>query len=192
LTFRPNSITFFAVPDSALKRRKRRHHKALLILDDDAASEEFSFDQFVELLSQIDTYETMDPPDKEKWKKIAKKIVAAILKYHILPQELDSKALAQSSTYATKLTYPGKLLGDRPQRLRVHQFPLTGALAVNFISKVVKADIKAKNGIWSLTFVLLVLFTLSPQELSTSSNILSYLPFLFLRRSSYFLKLSPF
>jgi uncharacterized surface protein with fasciclin (FAS1) repeats len=129
-----------------LKPPKKRRHEALTLPDDDAP-EELLYGQFVELLSQIDRYEAMViPPDKEKWKEIAKKIITAVIKYHILPQKSDSKTLAQNSTHATKLTYPGKLLSGRPQRLRVHQFPVSGALAVNFF-KVIKADVKTKNGI---------------------------------------------
>lgn len=145
-------MTFFAVPDWALKRPGHRHphgphrgetrEKALEFADEDKPYD------LLELVSAVeDIEESFDEPDKERRRKFIKKIVTAILAYHILPEGLDSQQLAQNLTFATNLTLPHGSPDRKPLRLRVQKIMLPPKLNVNLYSEVVKADIKAKNGL---------------------------------------------
>ena len=89
-----------------------------------------------------------DDEDKERKHRIIKKILTAVLKYHILPDELAAKELAKNTTFATALTLGDGSFNSEPLRLRVEQPPrlFKPTLSLNFYSKVVFADVKTKNG----------------------------------------------
>jgi hypothetical protein len=140
-------ITFFAVPDWALKRPGRRHphhpHRGGKPLEFEDENKPYDLSELVSAVEDIE--ESFDEPDKEPRKKLIKKIVTAILAYHILPEGLDSQQLAQNLTFATNLTLPNSS-HNKPLRLRVQKILLPPKLNINLYSGVVKADIRAKNG----------------------------------------------
>lgn len=75
--------------------------------------------------------------------KPSKEFMEAALLYHIGLGDLPAVKLLKANTVPT--AYDEKLLGDEPQRLRTSVG--LGGLKLNFYSKVVAADFKAKNGI---------------------------------------------
>lgn len=87
-----------------------------------------------------------DDDDKEKRKEMLKRLLRAILAYHVIPRNLDSVALGENTTYPSTLTIPGAV-GGEPQRLRVQQNPLPPATTINFYSKVIRANTRASNGL---------------------------------------------
>ena len=147
-------ITFFAAPDFALQHRKKRHHghhghhghlldRAKAFLD---GTGDFDTLSLAEISSEIDALDSIaDEPDKEKWKEILRKIVAAILKYHTIPHTMTSSALARNYTYPTELKLP-KALDGQPQRLNIVESALSRRWFINFYARSIKSDVKAKNG----------------------------------------------
>lgn len=88
-------------------------------------------------------YASAEPDDRRK--EIFKRILTAVLKYHILPQKLNSAVLKSNTTYATSLAGPFGALDGQPVRLRIKpSFPF--GLTVNFFSKVIVHDIGTTNG----------------------------------------------
>ncbi|KAG5341986.1 hypothetical protein C0989_006135 [Termitomyces sp. Mn162] len=84
--------------------------------------------------------------DKKKFKKFLKKLVQAILEYHILPDKFDVERLAGNNTFPTYLVLP-EALGSRPLRIRVAHSLVSPVPTINFYSKVVKPDNNASNGL---------------------------------------------
>jgi hypothetical protein len=141
-------VTFFAVPNFALKPHGERLRDTLdnVMAFGDDLSGDFQQHDLPHLFLALEALEaTTDDPDKDRRKEILKKIITAILKYHIIPQSLDAQTLAKNHTYPTKLTLPDTSSDPRPQRLRVGSsfLPL---LRVNFFSRVIKPDLRATNG----------------------------------------------
>lgn len=155
------SITFFAPPDRAL-RPPKRHTKPKDTEFDEFGVESFFSDDVIKTSDELEMFSTLegfvdrqllDNPsdaddDKERKKKIIKKILTAVLKYHILSEELPAKELAKNSTFATALTLGDGSLHSEPLRLRVEQPPrlLKPTLSLNFYASVIFADVKTKNG----------------------------------------------
>lgn len=89
-------------------------------------------------------YSTLDDSDKRK--EFFKKIVTAILSYHILPSPLAVHQLTENTTYATNLSLSDGSLGGQPLRINVHSSVLPPSLSINLYSKVLRHDIRATNG----------------------------------------------
>lgn len=145
------SLTFFAVSDRDLKPPhkgpKKPHHKSLLALDTDAQIDLLSTYTLSEVVPLIEDLEQSfdDDSDKEKHKEFLKKILRAILAYHILPTSFDIASLAANATQATNLTFPGAI-GGEPQRIKVSHSLLPPKTTINLFSKVVRPNINTTNG----------------------------------------------
>ncbi|THH15884.1 hypothetical protein EW146_g4667 [Bondarzewia mesenterica] len=104
----------------------------------------------MQAVEELDRTEQLDDDDdhKKHRKEVLKKIVRAVLLYHVLPEGFDSKSLAINATHGTKLSLSDESLNGQPLRLRVASGPPIwhGTLIVNFYAKIVKADVSAKNG----------------------------------------------
>ncbi|KAG6910898.1 hypothetical protein DXG01_006581 [Tephrocybe rancida] len=139
-------ITFFAVPDSALRQPHKRH----LTKSTDIASLSQAYDlaDAVDLVEEFQQLATIndDDEDNKRLKKFLKKLVQAILSYHILPHEYGAKRLAGNNTFPTQLVLP-EALGARPLRIRVAHRLISPLPIINFYSKVVHPDNKALNGV---------------------------------------------
>lgn len=137
------SITFFATPDSALRRPHRRHGKFGIVDTTSMTSlvQTYDLSDAIHLLDEL-SINNYDNSDK---KKFLKKIIHAILSYHILPSKLDVAALANNNTFATTLVLPGSL-GARPLRVRVTQGLISSTRIINFFSEVNRPDVAARNG----------------------------------------------
>lgn len=103
-----------------------------------------------------------DPPPKE--------LVEAVLKYHIGLGDYPARRILHTNTVPT--AFEESWLGDEPQRLRT-SVGFNG-VTVNFYSKVIAADIGAKNGIIHAVRHILVpppmigrILTLDPSRFST-------------------------
>ncbi|GJE97068.1 FAS1 domain-containing protein [Phanerochaete sordida] len=158
------AVTFFAPPDRALKPPKRHGGHAPRR---DAAFDEFGVEDFfgggdvtaggeLELFAALEGFVDAqllegsdDDDDKERKHKIIKKIVTAVLQYHVLPGELSAHELAKNTTYPTALTLHEGSFAGQPLRLRVEQPPrlLKPTLSLNFYAKVLFADVQTKNGV---------------------------------------------
>ncbi|KAI1163526.1 FAS1 domain-containing protein [Nemania serpens] len=108
------------------------------------------FPDIVDLLNSTKTNVTVFVPIDKAFEKIPehghkppKEFVEKILEYHILPGLYPAGRVLASHTLPTALKSPA--LGGRPQRLRA-SIGLFG-LKINFYSKVVVANLFAKNGI---------------------------------------------
>ncbi|KAJ7582462.1 hypothetical protein C8J56DRAFT_219532 [Mycena floridula] len=124
------SITFFAVPDSALRRPHRRSK--------DLAFSEYTLPEVVTSLEDLETFDE-DSDKRRKRKKMLKKILEGILAYHILPSTDD---ITKNATHATKLNIPGAL-DDEPQRITVSNLLMT----VNLRSRILMGPEPASNGV---------------------------------------------
>ncbi|KAH0584159.1 hypothetical protein H2248_009718 [Termitomyces sp. 'cryptogamus'] len=137
-------ITFFAVPDSAL-RRSHKHHPEFKAI----ASSAQPYD-LVDAVAFVEEFQASkdnkNDRDKKKFKKFLKKLVQAILEYHILPDKFDVERLAGNNTFPTYLVLP-EALGSRPLRIRVAHSLVSPVPTINFYSKVVKPDNNASNGV---------------------------------------------
>jgi uncharacterized surface protein with fasciclin (FAS1) repeats len=110
------------------------------------------YDGLVKLLNSTDANYTLfvptdrafeKLPDHDKDKAPSKEVIEAILSYHVGVGFYPAGRILTTPTVPTALHE--KFLGGEPQRLRT-SVGLSG-VRVNFYSKVVKANIKAKNGI---------------------------------------------
>ncbi|KAI0405929.1 FAS1 domain-containing protein [Xylaria palmicola] len=108
------------------------------------------FPDIVKLLNNTETNVTAFIPIDKAFEKIPehghkppKEFVQKIIEYHILPGYYPAGRVLASHTLPTALK--GAALGGRPQRLRV-SLGIFG-LRVNFYSKVIFANLFAKNGI---------------------------------------------
>ncbi|EKM55776.1 uncharacterized protein PHACADRAFT_256644 [Phanerochaete carnosa HHB-10118-sp] len=161
------SLTFFAIPDRALKQPKHRHgkhkHQKNTEFDEIGVEAFFSGAITAEAADELELFAALegfvndqlleidedDDEDKERKKKVIKKIITAVLKYHILPGEFVAHDLAKNLTHPTALTLSDGSFHGEPLRLRVEQPPrlVKPTLTLNFYSKVVYADVKTKNGL---------------------------------------------
>lgn len=162
------SLSFFAVPDSALPHHK--HEVALNefppVFADDIYETPYlpgptNLQEALRLLEDLNfsSKSVTDEKDHEKRKKVLKIILRAILEYHIIPTAAyDIITLGHNSTYPTSLVVPG-ILGSQPQRLRVKQAIIPSLTFINFYVKVIRPNVKASNG--KITLILsLLLFCL--------------------------------
>lgn len=109
-----------------------------------------------------------DIPDDHK--KPSKEFIENALLYHIAEGEYPARKILHSYTLPT--AYDEELLGGEPQRLRPSVN--LGGVKLNFYSKVIAADIAAKNGIIHAVNHILVpppfigrIITLFPDRFST-------------------------
>ncbi|UKZ49216.1 hypothetical protein TrVGV298_003460 [Trichoderma virens] len=109
-----------------------------------------------------------DIPDDHK--KPSKEFIENALLYHIAKGEYPARKILHSYTLPT--AYDEELLGGEPQRLRSSVG--LGGVKLNFYSKVIAADIAAKNGIIHAVNHILVpppyvgrIITLFPDRFST-------------------------
>lgn len=137
-------MTIFAVPNHALPKPPPRKEPPKSDFTD-------LFTADLDLPSLVASVEALDIdalalPSKEHLKKI----VTAILSYHILPEKHTFKDLTANVTHATHLSSVFGGLNDEPLRLRVgHAFPL--GLTINSFAHVVGFPHGAENGTYSLT-----------------------------------------
>lgn len=75
-----------------------------------------------------------------------RKIVHAVLLYHILPGSFDVASLRGNSTFATSLANVSGSLNDEPIRVRVSK-SIPFSVALNFYTRVVRPSIPAGQGI---------------------------------------------
>lgn len=152
-------MTFFAPPDRALRSPGRKlradHNAALSDLGwqsvDDLLRQYSGEELFPALVAAVDELSMDGPNDMivdDKRHKIIKKIITAVLSYHIMPTKLAFSDLAKNITFPTSLKLGGGTLGSHPLRLRVEQPPriLFPSLKLNFYAIVVHGDIFANNG----------------------------------------------
>ncbi len=89
-----------------------------------------------------------DDYDNEKKREIIKKILTAVLSYHILLEKLPAAELAKNATYPTSLKLDDGSLDSEPLRLRVSSkvklFHPT--VNVNFYATITHPDVEAENG----------------------------------------------
>ncbi|KAH7889862.1 FAS1 domain-containing protein [Phlebopus sp. FC_14] len=142
------NITFFAVPNSALKRphkpRKDDERPAPSSMGD---SRDIAHD-LTHLVLQAEELDLQpDSPDKEHRKEALGRILRGILAYHILPKWHDSFSLIENSTFATNLTLKDGSMDYEPLRLSVQSTTVPPRLRINTFVEVTKRDIEAKNGI---------------------------------------------
>jgi uncharacterized surface protein with fasciclin (FAS1) repeats len=149
------SLTFFAVPDWVIERHEHHHHhhdfasKKPSFADvptDFQNKDLYDFTDLTQVIVSVENLERAeDSDDKEERKKFLRRLVRAILLYHVLPDELDSYELRKNITFATQLALPDGSLDGKPMRIRTsHGFH---DLNVNFFSKVISEDHKTSNGI---------------------------------------------
>ncbi|KAH8108492.1 FAS1 domain-containing protein [Phellopilus nigrolimitatus] len=136
------TLTFFALPNQAIPKpltHKQPSRKETL----DFAGTDVSL---TELVTHVESFDTADMDAQSRpQKEVIKKIVTAVLSYHILPDSLDVAALKKNTTYATKLSRVFGALNDGPLRLRVGSaLPF---VRINSYSDVIVPDIKATNGL---------------------------------------------
>ncbi|KAK3695466.1 fasciclin domain family [Podospora appendiculata] len=107
------------------------------------------YDEIKELLEDTKKNRTLFVPTDRafehipKHKKPSKEFILALLKYHVVPGSYPVKRILFTHTVPTELELDS--LDERPQRLRIG-VSLFG-VHLNFYSKVVAANIEAKNGI---------------------------------------------
>ncbi|KAI0362768.1 hypothetical protein OH77DRAFT_86545 [Trametes cingulata] len=138
------NVTFFAVPNWALPPPPPHHpHDGDASWFNSAAAEPWEALALAEGLVQVD-----DHHHDEGRKKFLKAILKAILKYETLPAAYSSSELAKNVTFATALALSDGSLDGEPLRVRVGAGPgvFTPHINVNVVSKVIRPDIKTKNG----------------------------------------------
>ncbi|KAJ2916050.1 hypothetical protein MD484_g4399, partial [Candolleomyces efflorescens] len=164
-----NPITFFAVPDKALRHGHRPelqgerdygHILELALAGTDVHPSEVTAIfggavlDFATVVSAIDRVDDKfldgddDDPDNDRRREIVRVFVNALLQYHVLPFEHDLISLLPNTTYPTHLRVP-EALGGHAQRIHVgHKFKRKSFHTfVNHVSKVVAGDVRARNGI---------------------------------------------
>jgi uncharacterized surface protein with fasciclin (FAS1) repeats len=155
-------LTFFAPPDKVL-RGPEHHHRppsapspewssfdkmvTQSSLDEAAYITEFrDLTTALDLLDQLELASS-ENADDDKWKKILKIILRAILNYHIIPTAgYDISGLSHNLTYPTNLAIPGVFDG-KPLRLRVTQTYIPPVTSINFFTKIRHPNVKSTNGI---------------------------------------------
>jgi len=141
-------VTFFAVPDSALRRSShdgRFGRSEDLYKINDLSDALHVLDKIENTASGGSDCQTDDDDDHERRKRILKKVVTAILSYHILPSKYSAGELSNNNTFATNLVLPD-WLDKRPLRIRVASTLVPPMMYINFYSKVSHTNIPASNG----------------------------------------------
>ncbi|KZS99281.1 FAS1 domain-containing protein [Sistotremastrum niveocremeum HHB9708] len=136
-------ITFFAPINP--KKRKPHHGSAQSMPEEELDIE--TADPFAALdgvVSQLTA--SIEAQDKNKT-EILKKIVHAILQYHILPTSVNTTVFAVNSTYATNLTLKDGSNGGEPLRLKVSGAVFGFGGVINYYSVILKSNLKASNGL---------------------------------------------
>ena len=125
-----------------------------------------------------------DDKRRERRRKILTHIIDAVIRYHLVDssESLTGRQLADNSSVATKLHVSWKKLNDaQPWRVKISQqllpFP---SIKLNYYSTVIKADVKAKNGlIHAVKYPLLpppsllqMLYFASPELSGTAAGLL--------------------
>ncbi|KAL5490114.1 hypothetical protein ACEPAI_4947 [Sanghuangporus weigelae] len=133
------NLTFFAVPNSAIpKRPPHRGHTHLSFLYQQSPTLGDIISAFEPFIGDEGIYSGYADDDR------VKKIITAVLSYHIIPQQLDLAALTKNTTYPTRLSHVFGALNDEAIRIRVSAgLPFA---RVNFYSQVIKPDIGTSNG----------------------------------------------
>jgi len=154
-----SSVTFFATPDRALCRHghhvPHKNHSGVPSIDQISHNPNFDeiisitglrdFPTALEMLDEIKSSRS-DSPNHERWKRILKVILRAILSYHIVPATAyDLTGLRSNTTYATGLTVSGAY-GGQPLRLRVSQSTIPPSTHINFFTSIVRPNAWAING----------------------------------------------
>ena len=91
----------------------------------------------------------LDDGDKERRREIIKKIVTAVLKYHIIPSVLPTAELSRNNTWATELSPHDGSFDGEAFRIRIAPTPtklIPLSLSVNLISTIVKPNTFTSNG----------------------------------------------
>src|SRR6266446_2433881 len=149
-----SSITFFATPDRALRRHghhfPHKNHSGVPSIDQISHNPNFDetisitgfrdFPKALEMLDEI-KFSRSNSPNHERWKKILKIILRAILSYHMVPATAyDLTGLRSNTTYATGLTISGTYSGQ-PLRLRVSQSIIPPSTHINFFTRIVRPNV---------------------------------------------------
>ncbi|KAF9228607.1 FAS1 domain-containing protein [Gyrodon lividus] len=143
------SVTFFAVPNSALPhpRKPRDGDDDNLIPPRGGDPRDIAHELGGLVLQAEELDSESDSRDKEKRKETIGRIVRGILAYHILPEKYEAADLVQNSTYATNLTLKDGSMDYQPLRLSVSRASVPPRLRINTFVEVTKKDIEAKNGV---------------------------------------------
>lgn len=154
------SVTLFAPDDEALARLPDHGRDHDHDHDHDHEPDDAENHPFMEALEMHDDIEvTSDdddkdrkPPSREERRKFIKKIVAAVLKYHVLPEKVSAGDLLERQTVATALNQTKEY--ETPFRIRVRpEFkllppPPSYEVSLNFYAKTRRGpSLLAKNGI---------------------------------------------
>ncbi|PFH47684.1 hypothetical protein AMATHDRAFT_151549 [Amanita thiersii Skay4041] len=140
-------LTFFAPHNKALRAPNKESSRALFFVDETAPVDTYDFETTLSELEDLDCqFESPLGDDREERKRFLKKILRAILEYHILPRRLDVVALSDKTTHPTNLSFKGAM-GGRPVRIRTEQKSIPPILVLNLYSHVVRPDMEASNGL---------------------------------------------
>lgn len=107
------------------------------------------YDDIVKLLNSTEANYTLFVPVDSAFehipedKKPSKEFIEKVLLYHIAEEEYPAGRLLHTQTVPTVLKE--KLLGDKPQRLRISVG--FGGIRINYFSKISGGNIHAKNGV---------------------------------------------
>ncbi|THH31759.1 hypothetical protein EUX98_g2420 [Antrodiella citrinella] len=150
------SLTLFAPPNSALRPPKRSGNRcnSPFILSEDFEACFLDENKDLSALESLAALEALVDEDHDDHKKeILKRIVGAILSYHILPHSLSAADLAKNTTFGTSYAAKDGAFDGKPLRIHVAgQWKLLHpTLVVNFYAKVVKPDIQTANGVVHVT-----------------------------------------
>lgn len=132
-------MTLFALPNHAIPKPPPHRKK----IDDLNIADWLSSD--LELPELIAHVEALDAATHKPSKEHLKKIITAVLSYHILPEKYTFKDLTANVTHETHLSNVFGGLNDEPLRLRVgRSFPI--GLTINAYSRVTGLPVPATNG----------------------------------------------
>ncbi|KAF8343968.1 FAS1 domain-containing protein [Cantharellus anzutake] len=87
-----------------------------------------------------------DDDKKHKW-KIIKEIVREVLRYHLLPYELNYFHLGWNSSLATDLVTPEGSFDHQPQRVKLEKSLVPPSLTLNKYARIKRGDVWASNGV---------------------------------------------
>lgn len=131
-------MTFFAVPNCAIPKPRRKHHHHI---PSSLTQLGLGLGELISTLEPViddGIYSDHAPDDR------VKRLITAVLSYHIIQQGLDVAALTKNTTYPTRLSHVFGALNDESIRVRFGSgLPFA---RVNFYSQVIKPDIGATNG----------------------------------------------
>jgi hypothetical protein len=105
------------------------------------------------MVDAFDSTSSVDEDDdrKKRLHRIIKRIVRAVVAYHVIPKPLSPPELAVNTTYATNLTIGHGFLDGEPLRVRVQPkvFP-PGVFNVNILARTIGPELSTANGRFSL------------------------------------------